>query len=90
MAERLCKVTVTDSAGCHSLDIVAPSVMRAACYFWAQIRSNPSLHRIQFADDTLYQIQPEGSEKIFSVTHREMLTWAQREAERANRSKTRT
>jgi len=82
----LCRVTVTDSAGVsHTLDVMAASRNHAACRFWAEIRSTPSLPQIRFEDDTVYEVRPEGSETVHRVSHRKMLEWANREADRVNR-----
>lgn len=86
MPDRLCKVTVTDSAGVTlSLEVPASTRNHAACRFWAEVRSTPRLPQINFEDDTKYEVQPTGSETIYRITHRKMLEWANREGERMNR-----
>ena len=78
MPELLCSVTVTDAAGVsHTLEIKAKSVNWAACGFFAEIRSNPATPRINFQDETTYEVRLAGSAEVYRVQHRKMLTWGE-------------
>jgi hypothetical protein len=80
----LCRITVIDAAGLRlTLEIEAPTARRAAFYFWAKVRSDQGLPRIMFKDDTVYEIRRAGSKVVHKLTHRQMLGWANQEAERA-------
>ena len=82
MAERPCAVTVTDEHGQrHTIEVLATSVNRAACYYFARSRSCPAEHLPRVADGTVDEVQPVGESIVYRVEHRRMLEWANRVAE---------
>jgi hypothetical protein len=86
--ERLYKVTVTHAGVRNTMEFAAPSLIRAANYFWAHMCANPGSPAIAFKDDTIYEVQTPGYEIVYLVKHRTVLGWTQREVGRvANRLK---
>ncbi len=80
--QRACHVTVTDERGQrHTTEVLASSVNRAACYYFARSRSSPAEQLPRVADGTIYEVQPVGESTVYCVEHRRMLRWANRVAE---------
>lgn len=86
--ERLCEVTVLDSDGKpHTARMMASSTYRAACYYFSRACGEPGSNLPRPNNNTEYQVQIVGEDRIYRVSHRKMMEWANREAERALRRK---
>lgn len=85
--ERLCEVATVDASGKrHVMQAMATSTYRAACCYYATACTDVAAGLPQPDWDTIYEVQVVGEERVYRFTHRKMMDWANREAERNSRT----